>query len=587
MLAPESVRGRFQVDWMISNLRWLLLVGVTLVSLTDIFTTRGGELDLTYLLPQIVLLVIAALYNIGVTLLLFYDTLGRAIPTMTLWIDTVLSIGFVVTSGGLSSPLLFFALFPILTAALRFHWSVSLMVALVIVAGCGLVGYVIAPPAIPWLGVLPFAARVLVLMIATLVSGLVGDRVKKTIAHKRRLEEEAELRRLLAAQEHSRAIFELASTLSATLNYNKVLEAVLEVGEAGIDELGHSSSTQASLVTFFGQHNLYIAASRHLPHRDQNTTFEGKSGALAQALTTAEAVIVDDPATDPELRQLITMHGCKQAIIVPLRAGFENYGAVIFGSDQASAYTKDQQELLIAVCNQAIVALQNAQLYQSLMEEKERIVEVEEQEREKLARELHDGPTQSIAAIAMRINYVRMLLDKAQDIRQTNEELEKIEELARRTTKEIRHMLFTLRPLILESQGLRAALEQYLQKLSETDATSFHLEAVPDVDQLLEQNVQGVIFYILKEAIGNTRKYAEADNVWVRLHARDDTFVAEVQDDGVGFDVEAVQLRYDERGSLGMINMHERAELINGKLSVASAPDEGTRITLVAPLPRR
>jgi len=283
MSAPESARGRFQVDWMISNLRWLLLVGVTLVSLTDIFTTRGGELDLTYLLPQIILLVIAALYNIGVTLLLFYDTLGRAIPTMTLWIDTVLSIGFVITSGGLSSPLLFFALFPILTAALRFHWSVSLMVALVIVAGCGLIGYVIAPPAMPWLGILPFAARGLVLLIATLVSGLVGDRVKKTIAHKRRLEEEAELRRLLAAQEHSRAIFELASTLSATLNYNKVLEAVLEVGEAGIDELGQSSSTQASLVTFFGQHNLYIAASRHLPHRDQNTTFEGKSGALSCA----------------------------------------------------------------------------------------------------------------------------------------------------------------------------------------------------------------------------------------------------------------------------------------------------------------
>jgi signal transduction histidine kinase len=110
---------------------------------------------------------------------------------------------------------------------------------------------------------------------------------------------------------------------------------------------------------------------------------------------------------------------------------------------------------------------------------------------------------------------------------------------------------------------------------------------VPDVDQLLEQNVQGVIFYILDEAIGNTRKHAKADNVWVRLYIRGDTFVAEVQDDGVGFDVEGVQVRYDERGSLGMINMHERAELVNGRLSVASAPGEGTRITLVAPLPRR
>ena len=411
--------------------------------------------------------------------------------------------------------------------------------------------------------------------------------MKKTIARKTRLEEEAELRRLQAAQEHSQAIFELASTLSATLNYNKVLEAVLEVGEAGISELGQTSSTQASLVALFGQHNLYIAASRHLPHRDQNITFEGKEGALAQALETAETVIIDNPATDPELRQLITMHSCKQAIVVPLRAGFENFGAVVFGSTQANVYTGDQQALLIAICNQAIVALQNAQLYQSLIEEKERIVEVEEQERKKLARELHDGPTQSIAAIAMRINYVRMLLDKAQDIKQTVEELEKIEELARRTTKEIRHMLFTLRPLILESQGLRAALEQYLTKLSETDETSFHLEAVSEIDQLLERNAQGVIFYILEEAIGNTRKHSKAKNVWVRLLIQGKNFVAEVQDDGKGFNVEGVQARYDERGSLGMINMYERAELVNGRLSIASAPGKGTKITLIAPLPRR
>jgi signal transduction histidine kinase len=587
MSTPESAKGRFQVDWMISNLRWLLLVGVTLVSLTDVFITRGGDLSSAYLLPQVVLLVTAALYNVGVTLLLSYSTLGRAIPVMTLVIDTILSIGFVITSGGLSSPLLFFALFPVLTAALRFHWLISLLVALVIVAGCGLMGYITAPPGTSWLEILPFAARASVLLLATLVSGLVGDRMKKTIAHKRSIEEEAELRRLQAAQEHSQAIFELASTLSATLNYNKVLEAVLEVGEAGIHELGQRASTQASLVTLFGQQNLYIAASRHLPHRDQNTTFEGKNGALAQVLTTAEPIVIDNPATDPELRQLITMHGCKQAIIVPLRAGFENYGAVIFGSHQPNAYTEDQQALLIAVCNQAIVALQNAQLYQSLIEEKERIVEVEEQERKKLARDLHDGPTQSIAAIAMRINYVRMLLDKAQDIQQTTEELEKIEELARRTTKEIRHMLFTLRPLILESQGLRAALEQYLEKLSETDETSFHLEAAPRVDHVLEQNAQGVIFYILEEAIGNTRKHTKADNVWVRLYTRGDAFIAEVQDDGEGFDVEAVQVRYDERGSLGMINMHERAELVNGKLSIASAPGEGTRVTLVAPLPKR
>jgi signal transduction histidine kinase len=281
------------------------------------------------------------------------------------------------------------------------------------------------------------------------------------------------------------------------------------------------------------------------------------------------------------------MHSCKQAIIVPLRAGFENFGAVVFGGTKPNIYTKDHQELLVAVCNQAIVALQNAQLYQSLIEEKERIVKVEEDARKKLARDLHDGPTQSIAAIAMRLNYARMLLDREHDLQQTAEELAHIEDLARRTTKEIRHMLFTLRPLILETQGLQAALEQYINKLAKTDPAQIHLKATPEADQALEQNAQGVIFYIIEEAIGNARKHAKAENIWVRLHIQGNTFAAEVEDDGAGFDVEAVQVRYDERGSLGMINMHERAELVSGTLTIASALGQGTRITLTVPLRKR
>ncbi len=585
MPTPESAGERFQIDWLIGNLRWLLLVSVALVSFTDLFINHGGFLDVASLLPQVILLTAAALYNLVVMLLLLYGPFRRAVPVMTLLIDTILTIGFVITSGGLTSPLLFFALFPILTAALRFPWVVSLLIAILVVAGCGFAGYLITPPGTSWPALFPFAARSLVLLLAALISGFVGRQMKQIIARAHWLEEEAELRKLRAAQEHSRVIFELASTLSATLNYNKVLEAVLDVGGAGMRELGRPDSVHVSMVMLFSHNDLRIVAARHLPPRDQKAVFQGKSGVLAQALATAEAVVADNPAADPELGQLITMHSCQQAIVVPLRAGFENFGAVVFGSPHPGTYTEDHRELLIAICNQAIVALQNARLYQSLMEEKERIVAVEEDARKKLARDLHDGPTQSIAAIAMRLNYARMLLER--DPQQTAEELVRVEELARRTTKEIRHMLFTLRPLILETQGLQATLEQYISKLAETDATPIHLEATPEIDQLLDQNTQGVIFYILEEAISNARKHAKAKNIWGRLYIQGNTFVAEVEDDGCGFDVNEVQVRYDERGSLGMINMHERAELVGGQLTIASASGEGTRITLTVPLSRR
>ena len=104
---------------------------------------------------------------------------------------------------------------------------------------------------------------------------------------------------------------------------------------------------------------------------------------------------------------------------------------------------------------------------------------------------------------------------------------------------------------------------------------------------MLDKNVQGVIFYIIDEAIGNARKHAQAKRIQVRLYLQDNSFVAEVTDDGRGFDVDAVQTRYDERGSLGMVNMYERAELVSGELAITSKPDQGTRIRLTVPLPKQ
>ena len=146
-------------------------------------------------------------------------------------------------------------------------------------------------------------------------------------------------------------------------------------------------------------------------------------------------------------------------------------------------------------------------------------------------------------------------------------------------------MLFILRPLILETQGLSPALKQSIKKIAETDSRiTVRMEVSPDIEERVNRNIQGVTFYIIDEAINNARKHARANNIWIRLAVQRDTFYAEVNDDGHGFDVDAMQQRYDERSSLGMINMRERAELINGKLSVSSAPGSGTRVTLAVPL---
>jgi len=96
---------------------------------------------------------------------------------------------------------------------------------------------------------------------------------------------------------------------------------------------------------------------------------------------------------------------------------------------------------------------------------------------------------------------------------------------------------------------------------------------------------QGVIFYITEEAVNNARKHAQATHIWVRLKpAGDELALLEIEDDGVGFDSGAVEANYDSRGSLGMVNMRERTELVNGVLQLESTPGKGTCIRILIPL---
>ena len=96
---------------------------------------------------------------------------------------------------------------------------------------------------------------------------------------------------------------------------------------------------------------------------------------------------------------------------------------------------------------------------------------------------------------------------------------------------------------------------------------------------------QGIIFYIVEEAVNNARKHAEAEHVWIRLKkVQEGIVLVEIQDDGVGFNIGAVDSDYENRGSLGMVNMRERAEMINGALQVDSEEGKGTRIRVWIPL---
>ena len=383
-------------------------------------------------------------------------------------------------------------------------------------------------------------------------------------------------------------LYGILADLTSSLDYQRVLDKSLDAGFIALKMTDRITENLVSAVLFFAEDGsvppvLRVATGRGLPRPDLHRKTPGIEGLIGSTIEAGEPKVSRNLSEDAELSRFIAFRSCQSAYCIPLRVKLDIFGVLIFAHPDNRYFAPEQREILNMVSHQAMTALQNAQLFQELKDEKENIIKIQEDERKKLSRDLHDGPTQTLAAIAMQIALARRMMKKDQAA--AIEELVRTEEMARRTTKEIRHMLFTLRPLVLASEGLAAALNSMADKMRDTFKQNVIVEVDEDLVYNLEMSAQTVIFNISEEAVNNARKHAMAEHIWVRVkRLKKDLAFLEIEDDGRGFDVEEVFGDYESRGSLGMINMRERAELVRGLFHIESNPKTGTKIQIVIPL---
>ncbi|HSO13273.1 MAG TPA: GAF domain-containing sensor histidine kinase [Anaerolineales bacterium] len=556
----------YVADWYTTSLRWLMLVVLTLS-----LALRGQLGNLPFWVLATMLL-----WNIFMSVLAGTNMRMPYHRQIVLGMDFIFSVLYFWTQstlpGGTS---IWPAVTPIITGAIYFEMWGAFAPALVF----AVLQFIVLHYSL--------SSDILFTLMVGLASGLIGLFGMTRLRASRRVRMDAEERRRRAEAERLRAIYELTSSLTATLTYKRVLDSALDLAykalNPNVDPDEVLDERLVSAVLLFKSDELTVGSARRFTSADMRAVLHGKDGVLKKLLDEGDTVFTTDIGYDPELGRIIALRSCSCAYGLPLRSGFNVYGAMLFAHPDSNYFTKERRDLLDIIGRQAVIAVQNASLYQDLVEEKERMVEVQEETRKKLARDLHDGPTQSVAAIAMRINLIRRMM--AKNPKEAVDELQKIEDLAHRTTKEIRHMLFTLRPLILESQGLNAALQAMAEKMRETFAQNVVINVDETILENMEMGKQGVIFYIIEEAVNNARKHASAAHIWVRLRPFEtDIALLEIEDDGVGFDVAAVHKSYDKRGSLGMVNLRERTELVTGLLNIDSAPGKGARIQVYIPL---
>ena len=572
----RSSDSPYLADWFAISLRWLSLLGIT-ASLA-----MAGPLEIV----SAAVLLGGALWNVFITIL---ATLNRRIPLhrpLNLLADVTFTLFLFHINGGVFGRLPWVAVLPVFTAAIYFEIRGGVLVALLV--SLLQLGLTFLYPEQGGQPVVLAGLAVLNLVVG-LVMGLVSRRLMgqiRTIYQNQQRQRKETERKLIAAERNRVETFmSMVETLSSTMDYRVVLDTVLDLCANAIGGESKGSGELVSAVLLFGDHDLRVEAARHFSSRDVKQTFPAENGVLHEALQAAEACLIENPFSDPELGRIVVLESCKAALTIPLIRAMNAFGMILFAHPDPAFFSTERAELLEMIGHQAVIAIQNARLYQDLEGEKERIVMTQEEARKKLARDLHDGPIQSVAAIAMRVDVARHML--AQDPADAANELVKIEDLARRTTKELRHMLFTLRPLALETEGLISALKTMAEKTREVYQQTVKIEVdQPTVDKI-ELGKQTVIFYLAEEAVTNARKHAKAAVILVRMHTiPQDANIAllEIIDNGQGFNVQEVLGSYDQRGSLGMINLRERSDLINGLLRIDSAPGKGTRIQVFIPL---
>jgi PAS domain S-box-containing protein len=200
-----------------------------------------------------------------------------------------------------------------------------------------------------------------------------------------------------------------------------------------------------------------------------------------------------------------------------------------------------------------------------------RLVFAQEDERRRIARDMHDQFGEQLTALALRIAHLKQFCSDRPDL---SAHVDTIETIARRLDRDVDQLVWELRPTALDDLGLRAALANYIQDWSDRVNIPAELHTTGLMDDRLASEVETTLYRIAQEALNNAAKYSRARHVEVILERRADAVVLVIEDDGIGFDAADAA----GRNGFGLISMQERASLVGASLEVESSPGRGTTI---------
>lgn len=260
--------------------------------------------------------------------------------------------------------------------------------------------------------------------------------------------------------------------------------------------------------------------------------------------------------------------GAQSLMGLPMLLENDLRGVLVLAFDQMVSSERSRLPLLALMANQATLAIRNAQAY--LYSEELAIGE----ERNRIAREIHDGVAQSLAFTALKLDLTERLLDR--DLPKARQEIVTAKQILREQIKEVRRSIFALRPIDLERFGLVETVRKYVQDFGEQNNIKTYFQLDGDIH--LPPSDEAMLFRIVQESLNNIAKHARAQQVWVALSTDTKMVSLRIRDDGQGFNLESAENRVSTVGGLGLRQMRERIENRGGVYHIESELGLGTTV---------
>lgn len=321
--------------------------------------------------------------------------------------------------------------------------------------------------------------------------------------------------------------------------------------------------------------------------REIATAFHGCP--CTTALTDKQSVVVAPLPERCPLREgrLTDARTIASHVTVPILVRDRVLGVLGVASPEVYAFDADEVKLLEAVGQQLGVVIENARLWDDLREKErvrgqllEQVIGAQEEERKRIARELHDDTGQAITSLMVGLRAASDACEPA-----TRARLESLREIAAQTLDSVKRLARELRPPLLDDLGLRAALERYIAGYRANFGLNTDLQMTGfATTNRLSPETELALYRIIQEALTNIAKHARAKNVSIVIEQKPHSVIAIIEDDGKGFDVHAVMESAQEESKLGLYGMRERAELVGGRLQIESTPGKGSSVFVEIPI---